>query len=142
MLKFTKEDLERFKFECFLSKEQRHPHVVRAHGVCWEKNIMALVTEFIPNGSLQGWLDDDIRRRAVNQNDPDNWTWRKHLLKMSCDVADGVAYLHNAHYYDTKTSSFQECIIHRHLKPDNFLVTSDFHLKITDFGEARAVDVE
>ena len=103
---------------------------------------MALVTEFIPNGSLQGWLDKDVRRRAINQTDPDNWTWRKHLLKMTCDVADGVAYLHNAHYYDTKSNSFQECIIHRDLKPDNFLVTSDFHLKITDFGEARAVDLE
>ena len=98
---------------------------------------MALVTDFMPNGSLQGWLDMDVQRRAVNQEDPGNWTWRKHLLKMAVDVADGVAYLHQSHYYDTKEARWKECIIHRDLKPDNFLVTEDMHLKITDFGEGE-----
>lgn len=30
----------------------------------------------------------------------------------------------------------QNCVIHRDLKPENLLVTHDFRVKITDFGEA------
>jgi serine/threonine protein kinase len=32
----------------------------------------------------------------------------------------------------------QESVIHRDLKPDNMLLTRDWTLKLTDFGEARA----
>jgi serine/threonine protein kinase len=41
----------------------------------------------------------------------------------------------------TKTLHAQECVIHRDLKPDNMLLTKDWKLKLTDFGEARAADV-
>ena len=34
---------------------------------------------------------------------------------------------------------WRECIIHRDLKPENMLLTQEWVLKLTDFGEARAV---
>lgn len=39
-------------------------------------------------------------------------------------------------YFDELSNSMQNCVIHRDLKPQNLLVTHDFRIKITDFGEA------
>lgn len=39
-------------------------------------------------------------------------------------------------YMDELSNSMQNCVIHRDLKPQNLLVTHDFRVKITDFGEA------
>ena len=36
----------------------------------------------------------------------------------------------------------QNCVIHRDLKPENLLVTHDFRIKITDFGEATGKGVD
>jgi serine/threonine protein kinase len=36
---------------------------------------------------------------------------------------------------------WKDCVIHRDLKPDNLLVTTDNVLKLTDFGEARAAEL-
>lgn len=39
-------------------------------------------------------------------------------------------------YFDELSNTMQNCVIHRDLKPQNLLVTHDFRVKITDFGEA------
>ena len=57
------------------------------------------------------------------------------------EVALGVQYLHKSRFYDEETREWKDCIIHRDLKPDNMLLTEDWTLKLTDFGEARAADV-
>lgn len=42
----------------------------------------------------------------------------------------------NGRYFDELSNTMQNCVIHRDLKPQNLLVTHDFRVKITDFGEA------
>ena len=68
-------------------------------------------------------------------------TWKNHILKSMTECALGVQYLHQAQYYDEAERTFKNCIIHRDLKPDNMLVTKDWVLKLTNFGEARAEDL-
>ncbi|CAN0442199.1 unnamed protein product, partial [Ascophyllum nodosum] len=36
----------------------------------------------------------------------------------------------------------RNCVIHRDLKPEDLLVTHDFRIKITDFGEATGKGVD
>ena len=36
-------------------------------------------------------------------------------------------------------SSTVQAVVHRDLKPDNLLLTADGHLKICDFGQAKAI---
>ena len=68
-------------------------------------------------------------------------TWKGELARLALHCAQGVQYLHNERYFSSEKGEWQECIIHRDLKPENMLVTNDWTLKLTDFGEARATDL-
>lgn len=53
-------------------------------------------------------------------------SWRR-KLRMARDGAAALAYLH----------SFDPPYLHRDVKSQNFLITQDYHMKLSDFGESR-----
>ena len=67
-------------------------------------------------------------------------TWKSHFLRFAKEAAYGILYLHGSRYWDEDGKAWRDCIIHRDLKPENMLISKDWVLKLTDFGEARATD--
>ncbi|OCH91321.1 kinase-like protein [Obba rivulosa] len=104
-----------FEREWRLMKEARHPNVVLYLGLSRAPDgRIFIISEFIENGNLRMYIHD--------KNKPFPWRLR---LSFATDIARALAYLHA-----------RKCI-HRDLKGENLLVTTNGRLKITDFGFAR-----
>ncbi|EJD04735.1 kinase-like protein [Fomitiporia mediterranea MF3/22] len=106
-----------FEREWRLMKECRHPNVVLYLGLSRAPEPdgrIFIISEFIENGNLRQYIHDKSK--------PFPWKLR---ISFATDIARALAYLHA-----------RKCI-HRDLKGENLLVTTNGRLKITDFGFAR-----
>ena len=112
----TKESKQEFLGEVSIMRRLRHPNIVLFMGVITTQDNLAIVTEFLPRGSLfkllhRSGIQLDLRRR----------------LRMAEDVAKGMHYLHTCN----------PMIVHRDLKSPNLLVDRNWCVKVTDFGLSR-----
>ncbi|XP_047969381.1 rust resistance kinase Lr10-like isoform X2 [Salvia hispanica] len=96
-----------------------HVNVVRLVGYCAHGSKLALVFDFMTNGSLEKYL--------FNRNNmkPLNWDTK---FEIAVGVARGIEYLHRG-------CDIQ--ILHFDIKPHNILLDDKFIPKITDFGLAK-----
>jgi serine/threonine protein kinase len=127
--KVDKENLTRFRCEIVLLAGLHHSNIVLLVGCCWERKLMALVMEFVENGTSS----DVLKREGAN----DAFNWKSPMFKFSSDAARAMKYVHGVSYQDRVSGQVVHGIIHRDLKPDNCLVTEYYDVKIADFGEAR-----
>ena len=111
--------VRRFKDECQILSQVRHPNIVQFLGVFFQQgdHIPILVTEFLPLN-----LDQCLNRYNVPVE-------RRYSILH--DVALGLNYLHS------------QCppIIHRDLSSNNVLLTSNMGAKISDLGVARILNL-
>jgi serine/threonine protein kinase len=128
MLDVTEANMQAFRAEILLTATLRHPNIVNFVGACWGGELVCLLLEWVPGGTLGGML----------QQAAAPLTWADPLLNLASDVARGIAYLHACRYFDEQDGCMKECIIHRDLKPENVLVTGYMNAKLTDFGTSRA----
>ncbi|NQV28553.1 MAG: protein kinase, partial [Rhodopirellula sp.] len=108
---------KRFLREARSSAAVRHENVVSIYAV-EDEPIPYLVMEYIPGQTLQQRLDGNGPLDLVS------------VLRMGKQIADGLAAAHD------------QQLIHRDIKPGNILLETSIqdHVKITDFGLARAAD--
>ncbi|VAI43860.1 unnamed protein product [Triticum turgidum subsp. durum] len=97
-----------------------HKNLVSLVGYCKDRNHLALVYEYMPEGNLQDHL------RATSTSKPLSWEQR---LQIALDAAQGLEYLHIA---------CKPALIHRDVKSRNILLTTDLGAKIADFGLTKA----
>ncbi|KAF5805209.1 putative protein kinase RLK-Pelle-RLCK-VIIa-2 family [Helianthus annuus] len=94
-----------------------HPNLVKLIGYCIEDDQRLLVYEFMTRGSLENHLF----RRTI----PLTWSNR---IKIATGAAKGLAFLHGG----TKP------IIYRDFKTSNILLDTEYNVKLSDFGLAKA----
>lgn len=108
------EFLERFEREAFAAGSLNHPNIVSIYDVGREDNIHYIVMEYIDGITLKDY---------IQQNGALPW-------EEAADIAISIlSALHKAHRHN---------IIHRDIKPQNIIMTSDNVPKVADFGIARA----
>ncbi|KAL5718189.1 non-specific serine/threonine protein kinase [Ranunculus cassubicifolius] len=105
---------EQFKAEVGILSKTSHRNLVKLYGYCFDANMVALVFEYVANGSLDKILYRN--HRTIE--------WEK-LYNIAIETAKGISYLHD------------ECanrIIHYDIKAANILLDEAFSPKISDFG--------
>ncbi|CAI5989628.1 unnamed protein product [Closterium sp. NIES-64] len=108
---------EEFLKEVIVLGRLSHPHLVRLHGYCMERDEALLVYEFMTGGCLHRALSDSASGELFF-----SWNMR---LKVAVQVAEALAYMHGLNF------------IHRDLKAANVLLSPDYDAKLTDFGMVR-----
>jgi len=106
-----------FEREWRLMKECRHPNICLFIGLSRAPapdNRIFIISEYVENGNVRLYIHDKSK--------PFPWRLR---ISFATDVTRALAYLHA-----------RKCI-HRDLKGENLLITSNGRIKITDFGFAR-----
>ncbi|KAJ8564462.1 hypothetical protein K7X08_000922 [Anisodus acutangulus] len=117
----TKQWVDEFFNEVNLIHGIEHKNLVKLLGCSIEGPESLLVYEFVPNKSLDQYLDD--------KNEVKILSWEERL-RIIVGTAKGLAFLHGG-------SKMK--IIHRDIKSSNVLVDENFDAKIADFGLARSL---
>lgn len=90
-----------------------HPNIVEVIDVFDENNTSYMVMSFIEGKSLQNIVES---RRRLPYPEAVNYI---------AQITNAIGYLHDRH------------ILHRDIKPDNIMITSDYKAILIDFGSAR-----
>ncbi len=127
-IKVLKPDLEgsdvssRFRREGRTAARLSHPNIVQVYDAGEDelngREVSYIVVEYVPGGDLKALID----RRGPFPG--------AILSRIGADVAAGLAHAH------------ERGIIHRDIKPQNVLMDEYGSPKLTDFGIARALDVD
>jgi tetratricopeptide (TPR) repeat protein/tRNA A-37 threonylcarbamoyl transferase component Bud32 len=103
---------ERLAREAQLASSLNHPNIVTVYDIGEEEGHPFIVMELIEGESLY--------RRLITKS-----LKTREVLDIACQVADGLAAAHGAG------------VVHRDLKPQNIMLTTDGRAKIVDFGLSK-----
>ncbi|UCE03495.1 MAG: serine/threonine protein kinase, partial [Candidatus Latescibacterota bacterium] len=105
----------RFLREARAAAVVEHPYIAAIHEADEQDGTLFIVMEYVDGATLRSTL----KQRAIAVRD---------ILRHGVEIAEGLAKAHEAH------------VIHRDLKPDNIMISTEGHAKILDFGLAKLVE--
>ncbi|GER45967.1 lectin protein kinase [Striga asiatica] len=121
--KHTHEGKNEFLSELSIIAGLRHKNLVQLQGWCAEKGELLLVYEFMPNGSL-----DHVLYQNVENGNPLKWCYRYNI---AVGLASALTYLHR---------ECEQQVIHRDIKTSNIMLDAGYNARLGDFGLARLMD--
>ena len=86
--------------------------------------VVCLVLEYVPNGSLEGYYKNHMERYKNNYQPID----QQFIINVFQQLLEALVYLSN------------KSILHRDIKPDNILLDEYYNIKISDFGIAALLN--
>ncbi|XP_010443819.1 PREDICTED: L-type lectin-domain containing receptor kinase I.7-like [Camelina sativa] len=113
--------MKQFVAEIVSMRSLKHRSLVPLLGYCRRKHELLLVSEYMPNGSLDHYLFDHDRSSLP-------WWRRLMILK---DIASALSYLH---------TEADQVVIHRDIKAANVMLDAEFNGRLGDFGMSRLYD--
>ncbi|PKU68325.1 G-type lectin S-receptor-like serine/threonine-protein kinase At1g34300 [Dendrobium catenatum] len=132
-----------FWAEVTIIARMHHLNLVRIWGFCTEKEKRLLVYEYIPNGSLDKFLFQDLTEFSGTDEESRSYsriTGKPRPIldlniryRIALGVARAIAYLH------------EEClewVLHCDIKPENILLDDNFCPKVSDFGLSKLTNKE
>ncbi|KAJ4875082.1 L-type lectin-domain containing receptor kinase I.7 [Raphanus sativus] len=114
--------MKQFVAEIVCMRSLKHRSLVPLLGYCRRKHELLLVSEYMPNGSLDHCLFSDDDRATLP------WWRRFAILK---DIASALSYLH---------TEADQVVIHRDIKASNVMLDAEFNGRLGDFGMSRLYD--
>ncbi len=123
-----KELRDRFFTEAKILADIHHPNIVEIHNIgYWEQNVPFIEMEFIDGSSIRDTLTKYTRFPLPA------------ALISAYFVSQALHYAHIKDY--TLYGKVYKGLIHRDIKPDNIIISSDGIVKLMDFGIARPTEV-
>ncbi|XP_010425969.1 PREDICTED: probable L-type lectin-domain containing receptor kinase I.5 [Camelina sativa] len=115
------EGMKQFVAEVVSMKSLKHRNLVPLVGYCRRKGELLLVSEYMPNGSLDQHLFDE-------QTPVLSWSQRLVIVR---GIASALFYLHR---------EAEQVVLHRDIKASNVMLDAELNGRLGDFGMARFHD--
>ncbi len=110
--------VNKFRAEAQAAAGLEHPNIVNVYDVGNQNGCYYIIMEYVPGITLKDYIE---KKGKLNYRE---------TLSIAIQVARGIQAAHANN------------IIHRDIKPQNIIISSDGKVKVTDFGIARAASEE
>lgn len=104
----------KFRAEAQSAAGLEHPNIVNIYDVGSEEGLHFIVMEYVEGITLKTYIEKKVQLSF------------KEAISIAIQVARGIEVAHNKN------------IIHRDIKPQNIIISTEGKVKVTDFGIARA----
>lgn len=104
----------KFRTEAQSAAGLEHPNIVNIYDVGSEEGLHFIVMEYVKGITLKTYIEKKVQLSF------------KEAISIAIQVARGIEVAHNKN------------IIHRDIKPQNIIISTEGKVKVTDFGIARA----